>query len=101
MKQIIKGTGIMMLILFFSLYFSKYNNDYYENKRILTDEAINRFEKDVKEGKKIDAKNYLPKEKDYNNKASEIGVKSSEFIEKVFEKSLRVIMTYLNSIQNE
>lgn len=93
--------SIILLILFFSLYFSKYNNDYYENKRVLTDEAMKQFEKDVKSGKKIDAKNYLPKEKDYNNKASELGVKSSELIEKLFTKGLGAMMSYLNSLQNE
>ena len=101
MNQILKAMIVFLIIIFLSLYFSKYNNEYYENKRIMTDEAIQKFEKDVKEGKKVNAKNYLPKEKDYNNKASRIGMKSSEFIEKIFDKGLRVIMSYLNSIQNE
>lgn len=101
MNKMIKTSSILVLILFFSLYFSKYNMDYYENKSVLTEEAIERFEKDMKEGKKIVASNYLPKEKDYDNKISKMGVKSSEIIEKAFDKGLKIVMKYLNGIQND
>lgn len=101
MKQIIKIISFLILILFFSLYFSKYNNSYYENERVLTEDAMKRFEQDVKAGKKIVASNYLPKEKDYSNKASNIGIKASSFIEKAFDKSLQLMMNYLNSLQND
>lgn len=101
MNKMVKISSILLLILFFSLYFSKYNMDYYENKSVLTEEAIERFEKDMKEGKKIVASNYLPKEKDYDNRISKIGVKSSEMIEKAFDKGLKIVMKYLNGIQND
>lgn len=101
MKKIIKIISFLIVIFFFSLYFSKYNNDYYENERVLTEDAMKRFENDVKKGKKIIASNYIPKEKNYNNKASNIGVKTSSFIEKTFDKGLQLIMDYLNSTQKE
>lgn len=91
----------MLVMLFFSLFFSKYNDDYYNNRRVLTKEAMQQFEKDVKAGKKIIASNYLPKEKDYNNKVSKIGIKTSELIEKSFDKGLHYIMKYLNSAQKD
>ena len=69
MNKILKLLGIILIILFLSLYFSKYNNNYYENKNNLTDEAIKRYEKDLKEGKNIDPNNYIVQEKNYNNKA--------------------------------
>ena len=67
MKRIIKVLFIIILILFLSLYFSKYTNSFYENKKVLTDEAILQFEEDLKKGREIDSSNYLREEKDYNN----------------------------------
>ena len=77
MKKIIKPIGIILIILFLSLYLSSYNTSYYENKNILTEDAIKRFEKDLKQGKKIDVNNYIEKEKDYNNKVSKTTLKIS------------------------
>ena len=39
-------------------------NAYYENKNVLTEEAIIQFEKDIKEGKNINVSTYLKEEKD-------------------------------------
>ena len=100
MNRLIKMMGVVLFILFLSLYLSKYNNDYYENRRVLTEEAMERFEKDMKNGKKINASNYLPKEKNYNNRVSKMGIESSKFIEKFFSKSLHFMMKYLDSIQS-
>lgn len=99
MKRIAKIILVVILILFFSLFFSRYNN-YYENKKVLTDEAIERFEEDLKAGKEIVASNYLEKDKNYNNKASRMGLKASKIIEKTFNKGLGLIMKYLESLQN-
>ena len=44
--------------------------------------------------------NGIQKEKDYNKKASKIGRKTSEFIEKGFSKSLKYIMRYVESLEN-
>jgi len=63
MKKIFNLVTVALIILFLSLYFSKNNNEYYINKKVLTDEAIERFEKDLKNGKKIKASDYLPKRK--------------------------------------
>lgn len=101
MNRIVKISCIIVITVFLSLYFSKYNMDYYENKNVLTEEAIKQFEKDMKEGKQIIASNYLPKEKNYDNKISKIGIKTSEIIEKTFDKGLKVVMNYLNNIQND
>lgn len=99
MKNLLKVIAVIVLILFFSLFFSRYNN-YYENKKVLTDKAIEKFEKDLKEGKKIVASNYLEEEKNYNNKASKIGLKTSKLIEKTFDKGLGLMMKYLEKLQN-
>ena len=61
-NNILKFTFIILILLFIGLYISQVTG-YYEytesKKTTLTKDAINRFEKDVKEGKEISAKNYL------------------------------------------
>lgn len=96
MNKIIKIVLLIITILFLSLYFSNYSNEYYETKTYLTEEAIRKYENDLKENKTIIPNKYLPKEKNYNNKASKIGLNSSNFLEKVINKSLKYIAKYLD-----
>ena len=92
MNRVIKIIIIIIAIFFLSLYFSNYNNEYYENKTYLTEEAIRKYEKDLKEGKTITSNNYVPTEKNYNNNFSKIGIKTSSFIENVINKTLKYIV---------
>lgn len=61
---------IFLFIIFLILYISG-EAGYYEykvhTKTILTEEAVKEFEKDISEGKNVDAKDYFPKEVDYSN----------------------------------
>ena len=97
MKRLIKLIGIILLIFFLALYLSSYNTYYYENKNILTEDAIKRFEKDLKEGKKINVNNYIEKEKNYNNKVSTYTLKLSNLIDKCINKSLRLVLKYIEN----
>lgn len=97
MKRLIKLIGIILLIFFLALYLSSYNTSYYENKNILTEDAIKRFEKDLKEGKKINVNNYIEKEKNYNNKVSTYTLKLSNLIDKCINKSLKLVLKYLEN----
>ena len=97
MKRLIKLIGIILLIFFLALYLSSYNTSYYENKNILTEDAIKRFEKDLKEGKKINVNNYIEKEKNYNNKVSTYTLKLSYLIDKCINKSLKLVLKYLEN----
>lgn len=97
MKRLIKLIGIIILIFFLTLYLSSYNTSYYENKNILTEDAIKRFEKDLKEGKKINVNNYIEKEKNYNNKVSTYTLKLSNLIDKCINKSLKLVLKYLEN----
>ena len=100
MNNIIKILSIGIIILFLTLYFGKYSSIYYENKKVLTDEAIERFEKDLKEGKEIIPENYIIKEKNYNNKISKLGIKTSKLIENSFYKLFHWLMEELNKYSN-
>ena len=95
MNNVFKSIILVLIILFLSLYLGKYLNVYNENRNVLTDEAIARFEKDLKENKDINPRDYLPKEKNYNNKASQLGMSSSKTIEKGFKKVLKYFLSYL------
>ena len=90
-NNILKFTFIILILFFIGLYISQVTG-YYEytesKKTTLTKDAINRFEKDVKEGKEISAKNYLEEEKEYNNKVSKLGITVSNLIEKSFNKTM-------------
>ena len=98
MNKTIKLLGSLLVIMFLSVYFSRFNSSYYENKNILTEEAIIQFEKDVKEGKNINVSTYLKEEKDYSNKASSIAMKTSNFIESGFKKTLKLLFKALSGL---
>ena len=100
MKKIFSIISIILVVVFLSLYFSKNNTEYYMNQKVLTEEAIERFENDLKEGKEINPNDYIPKEKDYNNKVSKLGLKTSNFVDKVFNKSLKLFAKYISKLEN-
>lgn len=103
-KELVKFGVLVVIILFFSLYFTTMSG-YYEinqsRKSTLTQEAIEKFENDVAEGKEIIAKNYLEEEVDYNNKASKIGLRLSNYIEKSFNKMMNAIFRVVEKTVNE
>ena len=89
----------ILVILFLGLYISQMTGyyQYSESKKTtLTESAIQRFEQDVKEGKEIHAGDYLEKETDYNNKASNLGMKVSKLIEASFNKAMNTIFDELS-----
>lgn len=95
---------ILMLVFIFLLVASK--SGYYEyelsRENKLTEEAIKRFEADVSEGKSIDITNYIDsKDKNYNNKVSNLGKKVSNTIGNTISKTFDYIFKYLNKqVQN-
>ena len=93
-KNIIRIITSTLIITFIALYITQLTG-YYEytgnKKTTLTNEAIERFEEDVKQGKSIEAKNYLQKENNYNNKASKLGMRLSGIIETGFDKIMNAI----------
>ena len=103
-NNILKFTFIILILLFIGLYISQVTG-YYEytesKKTTLTKDAINRFEKDVKEGKEISAKNYLEEEKEYNNKVSKLGINVSNLIEKSFNKTMSSLFKEIDRAVSE
>lgn len=93
-KYLVRFFGIIIVILFFALYFGQYTGYYNisnERKTTLTNEAIERFERDVSEGKEIVASNYLSRENNYNNRLSKLGLGLSKLIGEGFNKIINAI----------
>lgn len=75
-NKLVTGFLAILFLGFCGLYFT-YGTGYYEysqyKKQVLTQKQINQFEKDVKEGKKINTKKYLNIEVVKTNKIANIG----------------------------
>ena len=97
---------VLVLVIMFTAFFLVTTGEYYEHKlrenTILTNEAIERFEKDIKEGKNIDLDNYIPNNnKDYSNGMSNFNKSVSGTIDKVFSETLRYLFKSINDVVNE
>lgn len=105
MKKKKKNPFIILLIILFGAYMSLYYlsiNGYYDykeyNKMVLTKEAMERFENDIKEGKDLSIDDYIKEEKDYSNSVSKFGLKTGESIEKIINKGLGGIFKVLSKL---
>ena len=91
-KKLYKIFVFILFISFIVLYFAQ-KGGYYERinneKKELTNEQIQIFEEDVRNGKKIDINNYIiNNEKKYDNKISRFGLLTSNLIGKYFKKGI-------------
>ena len=86
MKRIVKIIGLILVLFFLIVFFNK--NSYYDDTNVLSDEAIKRFEADLKEGKDIVLSKYLNKKNNYNNRISVLFLKISKSIEVVVNGAL-------------
>lgn len=96
MNKLFKIIFVFLFIFFLALYFSKYNSTLFENEVELTNQAILQYEKDLKSGKIIDSKNYLPPKKNYSNRASRLGTKASNLVDLLFHKFLSSFKQFIS-----
>ena len=99
-KQLAKILILALIVSFISLYATTIGG-YYENsiskQNVLTEEAIKRFEEDVKQGKKIVASNYIEEEKTYGNKASKLATEISNLVSSTFDKTMKFIFKQIEN----
>ncbi len=96
MKKTKRNPVLIIVIILFGIYLATYYamaSGYYEykeyNKMIMTEEAMARFEQDIKEGKDITIDDYITaSNKDYSNKISDLGLKAGESLETFVTKGL-------------
>lgn len=83
-KKIFNTIIFVLFTLYISFYIASVSGYYeYEKKEetTLTNEKMKEFEKDLKEGKKVDIKKYLTdNKKKYDNKVTDIGNTLSDMI---------------------
>ncbi len=103
-SDILKVVVLVVIISFLGMIIAS-TNGYYEGeleqKTILTNEAIDQFEKDVKAGKKIDINNYLENTtRDYDNRFSNTGRYISKKIEDVITTGAKKIFSFIDRAVN-
>lgn len=101
-NKITKYLFLSLFITFLSLYLSQ-NTGYFEyqnqKKTALTEKQIQKFEKDVKNGKEIDLQKYIEEgNPNYQNTISKAGLNISEASEKVIRKIINTSFKALSKI---
>ncbi|MCI8394057.1 MAG: hypothetical protein HFH86_01070 [Bacilli bacterium] len=98
--------GMRVIILLFILYLSlsiAMESGYYEaklnQKTTLTEESIEQFEKDVREGKNVDIKDYVvEKKRDFSNGATKTGVFLSSLVEDFMSEGITQMVNVLKKL---
>ena len=98
--KLFKWTMTFIFISFFCtviLSLSGYYQTFLQKQTILTNDAINAFEQDIKDGKDIDINNYIENnQKNYDNAISKTGRfisnKLNNLISGTIEKTLKIII---------
>lgn len=98
-KKIVKYLLLIVISIFLILYF--FGNNIYQGwiteKKNLTIEQIEKFEKDIENGVEIDLEEYIVKEKNYDNPVTIINSKISNVIEASFKKIFKYLLKNIDS----
>ena len=96
-------TLLSILFIIFVAYMVAYNSGYYEanisKKSKITEEKLQEFERDVKEGKEIDIKDYVENDYvDYSSSFSKLGNKLSSSIDTFMDSGLSDFFNFLGKL---
>lgn len=94
---------LSILFIIFAAYMVAYNSGYYEanisRKSRITEEKLQEFERDVKDGKEIDIKNYVENEYvDYSSSLSKLGNRFSSSIDTFMDSGLSDFFEFLGKL---
>lgn len=94
---------ISILFVVFIIIYIMIECGYYESKlskkSTLTNESIQKFEQDVKNGKPIDLNKYLiEEEKDYSNSITKVGTAVSEAMNSIMTEGLSSVIEVLKKL---
>ena len=94
---------LFTLFIIFLAYILAYNSGYYEanisRKSKITEEKLQEFEQDVKDGKEIDIKNYVENDYvDYSSSLSKLGNKLSSSIDTFMDSGLSDFFEFLGKL---
>ena len=104
-EKCFKMISTILVLAFIGLYIS-YNAGYYDygtyKTTMLTNEAIKKFENDVKEGKNISINNYVEDIKvDYGNKVSNTGLYISKKVDEVMTTSFKKVFSFVSTFVSD
>lgn len=102
-KKLIPPVVLLLVLMYITTYIislTGYYNTIETKNNTLTSEAIERFEKDILNGEKIIASNYLEEKKEYDNLISRSSIKIGNIIEKIFDKIMKSILKEIQSAIN-
>lgn len=97
-KPIFLFIGGCFLLLFLTTFFLSISG-YYEgvkNRRVISDEALQQFEKDVLNGEKIVASNYITEQENYDNLLSRMAIRIGDLISNIFRKIMSTLAREIN-----
>ncbi len=86
------GLLVLLFVTVYMMSFSGYYDSTIEKKKTLTEEAVERFEKDVLNGEVIVASNYMEEVPTYDNLLSRLGIKFGNILEKIFHKIMSAVL---------
>ncbi len=93
---------LFVTILAFLALFYAYSNGYYErlqnDKVILTNQKIEEFENNLKNGKDITIEDYMVKDKSYSTKTSELSLKVSDKASNLLDSVIKFLFQKLGSV---
>ena len=99
--KIFRISFIVLFVVFLTLFMgNKYG--YYEYKKqaqvFLTNEQIQKFENDIKEGKEINLEDYKIENKNYQTKLSQAGLNISNTLAGIVKKGVDGFFSYIDSV---
>ncbi len=90
---------IIFLFIIYMFLFVASKNGYITNEKrsniYFTNEQIEKFEKDIEEGKDVDIETYVKEKKDYTNTFSNLGYNVSNGIVYIVNNSLKEIFSFV------
>lgn len=90
----------LFLFLFFIFIYIVGSSGFYEyklnEKKVLTEEQIKKFENDVNSGAKVDINDYIIPEKNYDNTFTKVNRDISRYISKGFEETFKYLFRYID-----
>lgn len=94
---------LLALFIIFLIIFISSSKDYYEykayTKTTLTKENIERFEKDVEDGKNVSINDYVVSDyKDYSNTITDIGYETGQVVETFMNKGIKKALKFLSTL---
>lgn len=104
MKKIVKFGFVGIVLLFFMLFIS-YENGYYERlnqeKTLMTEEMIMKYEEDLANGVDVTKNDYTIKKNNYENIYTKTSLKTSQKIESFIDSFIKMIFRKVNDMVGE